>query len=92
MENRTSGAEALSDRLPCGTAEAVPFVQRVSRSLFSRVSDGIDSCSSIQWLRSATIGLMREALRAGIYPASNATTSSKKIMLRNVARSVAGVP
>jgi len=34
IENRTSGAEALSDRMLYGTAEAVPFVQRVSRSLF----------------------------------------------------------
>jgi RNA polymerase sigma-70 factor, ECF subfamily len=29
LENRTSGAEALSDRILYGTAEAVPFVQRV---------------------------------------------------------------
>jgi hypothetical protein len=27
LENRTSGAEALSDRILYGTAEAVPFVQ-----------------------------------------------------------------
>jgi hypothetical protein len=47
---------------------------------------------SIQWLRSATIGLMREALRAGIYPARSATISSNKVILRNVARSVAAVP
>jgi hypothetical protein len=26
LENRTSGAEALSDRILYGTAEAVPFV------------------------------------------------------------------
>ncbi len=27
MENRTSGAEALSNRILYGTAEAMPFVQ-----------------------------------------------------------------
>jgi hypothetical protein len=27
LKNRTSGAEALSDRILYGTAEAVPFVQ-----------------------------------------------------------------
>jgi hypothetical protein len=31
-KNRTSGAEALSDRMFYGTAEPVPFVQRVFRS------------------------------------------------------------
>jgi len=35
FENRTAGAEALSDRILYGTAEAVPFVQKVFRSLFS---------------------------------------------------------
>ena len=35
---------------------------------------------------------MREALRAGIYPASNATNNSNRVMLRKVAPSVALVP
>ena len=32
LKNHTSGAEALSDRIFYGTAEGVPFVQRLFRS------------------------------------------------------------
>jgi hypothetical protein len=38
-----------------------------------------------QLLRRATIGLIRDARRAGIYPATSATNSSNRIMLKKVA-------
>src|SRR5438477_8204712 len=41
---------------------------------------------------SATIGLMREALRAGRYPASAATAPSRIAIAKNVAGSVGFVP
>ena len=37
-----------------------------------------------QLLRRATIGLIRDARRAGIYPASSATNSNNRIMLKKV--------
>ncbi len=57
------------------------------KELSSRPEHSVVERSAVllQLLRKATIGLIRDARRAGIYPASSATNSSNRIMLKKVA-------